>query len=81
MSEEKNKKPSVWSKYTDEDKKNLEELSKGYIDFISNCKTERESVKEAIRAAKEKGYRDLNEIIKSGEKLNIEVPTIIEEIS
>lgn len=69
MSEEKNKKPSVWSKYTDEDKKNLEELAKGYIDFISSCKTERESVKEAIRAAKEKGYRDLNEIIESGEKL------------
>ena len=69
MPEEKNKKPSVWSKYTDEDKKNLDELAKGYIDFISNCKTERESVKEAIKSAKEKGYRDLNEIIESGEKL------------
>lgn len=68
-SEEKNKKPSVWSKYTDEDKENLENLAKGYIDFISNCKTERESVKEAIRCAKEKGYRDLKEIIKSGAKL------------
>lgn len=68
-STEKNKKPSVWSKYTDEDKTNLENLAKGYIDFISNCKTERESVKEAIKCAKEKGYRDLNEIIKSGEKL------------
>ncbi|MBP3722037.1 MAG: aminopeptidase [Selenomonadaceae bacterium] len=69
MPEEKNKKPSVWSKYTDEDKKNLDELAKGYIDFISNCKTERESVKEAIKSAKEKGYRDLNEIIENGEKL------------
>lgn len=28
MPEEKNKKPSVWSKYTDEDKKNLDELAK-----------------------------------------------------
>ena len=39
MSEEKkdnNKKPSVWSTYTEEDKKNLEDLSAGYINFISD---------------------------------------------
>lgn len=69
MSEEKNQKTSVWSKYTDEDKKNLDSLAKGYIEFISKCKTERESVKEAVRLAREKGYRDLDEIIKNGEKL------------
>ncbi|MBO6178766.1 MAG: aminopeptidase [Selenomonadaceae bacterium] len=69
MSEEKNKKPSVWSKYTEEDKRNLDALAKGYIDFISDCKTERESVKECIRVAKEKGYRDLQEILDKGEKL------------
>ncbi|MBR3723158.1 MAG: aminopeptidase [Selenomonadaceae bacterium] len=69
MSEEKNKKPSVWSKYTEEDKRNLDALAKGYIDFISDCKTERESVKECVRVAKEKGYRDLQEILDKGEKL------------
>ena len=63
MSEEKkenNKKPSVWSTYTDDDKSKLEKLSAGYIDFISTCKTERESVKETIRQAEAAGYKSLD---------------------
>ena len=74
MSEEKkenNKKPSVWSTYTDEDKKNLNVLSAGYIDFISNCKTERESVRETIRQAEAYGYKSLDKFtqIKPGDKV------------
>lgn len=69
MSEEKDtKKDSVWSTYTDEDKKALEELSAGYREFLS-CKTERECTIEAVRQAKEAGYRDLAEIVSSGEQL------------
>ena len=63
MSEEKkenNKKPSVWSTYSEEDKNKLEKLSTGYIDFISTCKTERESVKETIRQAEAAGYKSLD---------------------
>ena len=41
-------KKSVWLTYSDEEKSKLEQVNAGYIDFISNCKTERESVKEAI---------------------------------
>ncbi len=67
MSEEK--KSSVWSGYTDGDKQALEQLSAGYIDFISRCKTERESTAEAVRRAKAAGYRDLCEIVEKGEKL------------
>ena len=51
MSEKNDKKPSIWSGYSDADRKNLDELNAGYIDFLSRCKTERESVSEAIRRA------------------------------
>ena len=63
------KKRSVWSSYTPEDKKALEELSAGYIDFISRCKTERESTAESVRLAEAAGYRNLAEVVKKGEKL------------
>ena len=42
MSEEKEKKSSVWNNYTDEEKIAVENLSKEYINFLSTCKTERE---------------------------------------
>ena len=74
MSEEKkenNKKPSVWSTYSQEDKNKLEKLSAGYIDFISTCKTERESVKETIRQAEAAGYKNLDKYqsLKAGDKV------------
>lgn len=69
MSEDKDKKPSVWSGYTDDDKVALEKLAAGYIDFISRCKTERESVNETIKQAEAVGYKNLDDVIKSGDKL------------
>ena len=62
MAEDKREgtKPSIWNTYTDDDKNKLESLSAGYIDFISNCKTERESVKETIRQAESVGYRSID---------------------
>ena len=35
MSEDQDKKFSIWSEYTDDDKAALETLAAGYIDFIS----------------------------------------------
>ncbi|SDO79508.1 aminopeptidase [Selenomonas ruminantium] len=67
MSEEK--KDSIWSQYSDKEKQELEELNQGYREFLTNCKTERESVKEAVKQAEAAGYRNLADIIKSGEKL------------
>ncbi len=64
-----NKKPSIWSKYTDADKQKLEALNRGYIDFISRCKTERESVAETIKQAEAVGYKDLREIISNRQRL------------
>ena len=68
MAEDKQK-DSIWSQYTEDDKKALEQLSAGYIDFLSRCKTERESAAEAVRKAEEAGYRNLYEVIKSGAKV------------
>ena len=63
------KKTSVWSKYTEKERAAVNELARGYIDFLSDCKTERESVTEAVRRARAAGYRDLPDIIARGEKL------------
>ena len=63
------KKTSVWSKYTAEERAAVDELARGYIDFLSDCKTERESVTEAVRLAQAAGYRDLAEIIAQGTPL------------
>ena len=71
MADEKDKKPSVWSKYTDEEKIQLENLCKGYIDFLSRCKTERESVNDAIAAAEKAGYKNFADVetLKVGDKV------------
>ena len=71
MSDEKDKKSSVWSQYTDEEKVQLENLSKDYIDFLSRCKTERESVTYAIKAAEKAGYKNFSEVntLRPGDKV------------
>lgn len=71
MTDEKDKKQSVWSKYNDAEKVQLENLSKGYIDFLSRCKTERESVNEAIACAEKAGYKNFSEVdtLKAGDKV------------
>ena len=63
------KKTSVWSKYTEAERAAVDELARGYIDFLSDCKTERESVTEAVRLAQAAGYRDLADVIAAGTKL------------
>ena len=66
------KKTSVWSKYTSEERAAVDALAHGYIDFLSDCKTERESVTEAVRRARAAGYRDLADVIANGETLAAE---------
>ena len=63
------KKTSVWSKYTEAERAAVDELARGYIDFLSDCKTERESVTEAVRLAQAAGYRDLADVIAASAKL------------
>lgn len=64
-------KPEVaWKKYTESDLAEVERLAAGYIDFISENKTEREFTEAAIKMAEEAGYKDLLAMLEKGETLN-----------
>ena len=69
MAEDQDKKFSVWSEYNDDDKLAMNKLAADYIDFISRCKTERESVVEAVKQAEAVGYKNLDDVIKNNVKL------------
>ena len=62
-------KKNVWKSYNDTQLEELNELNRGYMDFLSKGKTERECVNYTVELIKKYGYRDLEEIIKNGEKL------------
>ena len=66
---------NAWKTYDEKVLKEIDELSIGYRDFLNNGKTERECVKQIIKAAREKGYVNLSELlndergIKKGDKI------------
>ena len=61
---------SAWANYSEAEKKALHKLNEGYKAFLSQCKTERESVAEAVKQAEKAGYKNLDEIIAKGKKLS-----------
>ena len=65
------KKENAWKSYNEDQLNELHELNEGYKKFISECKTERECVKETIRIAEAKGYRDLKKVIANKETLKV----------
>ena len=71
MSEEQDKKFSIWSEYSEGDKLAMKNLAADYIDFISRCKTERESVIEAVKQARAAGYKNLDDVIKNNIRLKV----------
>ena len=60
---------NAWTTYSDSDLEKVENLSRDYIDFISNGKTERECTKLLVQMAAKAGYRNLADVIAKGEKL------------
>ena len=60
---------NLWETYTDEQVKELEVLCTSYKHYLDAGKTERECVREAVKQAKEVGYKDLNDVLAKGEKL------------
>ena len=60
---------SLWNTYNEEQLQQLEEVNELYKKYLNNGKTERECIKEAIKMAKEVGYKDLQEIIANNETL------------
>ena len=61
---------NAWEKYDENERKEIFSFCDDYIKFISECKTERECVEALTAKAKAKGYRDLADIIASGEILH-----------
>lgn len=62
-------KKDIWNNYSASEKKALEKLCLNYRNFLSQCKTERECVKEIIAQAESCGYKDLNTILANNETL------------
>ncbi|MDO4838648.1 MAG: aminopeptidase [Clostridia bacterium] len=62
-------KKNAWEGYNKTALKQVEALSKRYVSFLNNGKTERECVAEAVKLAEAAGFRDLDEVIAKGEKL------------
>lgn len=59
----------AWEKYSDEQLEKVFGLSNRYKNFMSNCKTERECVKEFITLAEKAGFKNLETLIREKAKL------------
>lgn len=62
---------NAWTTYTDNDLKAIESLSKDYMEFLNNGKTERECTSLIVDMAKAKGYKNLQDVIDSNETLEV----------
>ena len=60
---------SCWENYSQEELEELNKVNNEYIEFLSQCKTERECVKECVRQAEEAGYKDLQKVIDNKESV------------
>ena len=66
---------NVWKNYNEKEKEELEKLCADYMQFLSDCKTERECVKDIVQREKLAGYKSLEEVmeqkkrLKSGDKV------------
>ena len=73
--------PCAWKKYTPQQIEELEELCRGYKQFLSENKTERLCVKTAIKMAEEAGYVDLETVIAEGRELKAGDKVHFEKVS
>lgn len=62
-------KDNRWTTYTEEQLKDLNSLAEDYKQFLTAAKTEREAVTEVTKRIEKAGYRNLETIVKNGEKL------------
>ena len=66
-----NKKDNGWETLGSNQKEEVFDLSKKYMDFLNVAKTEREFIKHARKLANENGYKDIMEFdtLKPGDKI------------
>lgn len=62
---------NLWTMYNDEQLHQLKQLNGLYKKYLDNGKTERECIREAIKMAKEAGYKDLKDVIGNQESLKV----------
>lgn len=64
---------NAWNKYTGEKLDQLMQFNEEYKNFLSNGKTERLCVKEAIKEAEAKGFKDIKQFtsLKEGDKVYV----------
>lgn len=60
-----------WNKYEGEKRDEVFDFCDGYINYISECKTERECVLTSVDMAEALGYRDFNEVLDNNETLKV----------
>lgn len=60
---------NAWEKYTQSDLKKIDEFSSKYINFISECKTERECVDSVVNIIEEAGFVNIISLVKTNKKL------------
>lgn len=66
-----NKKENGWEKLDTREKENIFNFCNGYINFLNNSKTERESINTAKKIAEENGFKDISnfETLNPGDKI------------
>lgn len=64
-------KKNAMQTYSSKEMKKCEDFAKGYIDFLSNAKTEREFVRDSVKRAEAKGFKNINSVkeLKAGDKV------------
>lgn len=62
-------KKNTWETYSNKQLKEVEAFAKEYMQFLDEGKTERECVDTIVNTIEKDGYRELQEIIKTGGKL------------
>ena len=60
---------NTWLLYDENQLQELETLSKSYMDFLDNGKTERECIKRIVSEAEAAGYQDMRKLIADNVKL------------
>ena len=60
---------NLWEVYSEEQLQELEMLNESYKKYLDAGKTERECTREAVRMAKDAGYRNFADVIAQGEVL------------
>ena len=66
-----NKKENGWNSKTAEQKQEIFDYAKGYIDYMNKSKTEREIISTSTEIAHQNGFKDIKdcETLKAGDKV------------